>query len=387
MTKNPNGFTLVELLVVIAIIGILVALLLPAVQAARESARRIQCTNQVKQMGLAAANYLSGRRFFPPGRTFPDRIRAEDGVILSGYTNYQSNPPGALTDNSSVHVRILQYLEEGTIYDLIDFKAGVGGPLVDGAGNPVNPNYQAFSQAGSLFLCPSEPNQDRVLSANNYCSNFGGATPYAGTLNNGDMGRRQVLSRVDDNGLDSNGNGAFNMSKGISTAKFEDGTSKTAMFSERSRGSQPSGQDRADIAPTTRDLLFVPAQARSVQQNFDACVAAQPAPGATVQGAFVSWGSWATSSQWSNGWPFAGYACTQYNHVAPPNWERVDCGLSTPIPDTPAEGAILAARSDHGGGVNVCFTDGHVQFISNDVQLDVWRAAGSRNGGEAVVSP
>ncbi|MEQ8847222.1 DUF1559 domain-containing protein [Botrimarina sp.] len=385
--RSKAAFTLVELLVVIAIIGILVALLLPAVQAAREAARRTQCVNQVKQMGLATLNYESANKRLPAGRPFPDRFRPEDGLILSSYTNYQSSPPGAVTNNSSVHVRVLQYLEEGTIYDLIDFEAGVSGPMVNGAGDPVNPSYAAFAKAGNLFLCPSEPNQDRVVSANNYFVNFGGSTPYAGTLSSGDMGRRQDRNKQDANGLDSNGNGAFNMGDGLPVGKFTDGTSNTAMWAERLRGSQPNGQDRtSDGQATPSDFLFMSGISEpTVDAYVDKCINetnAQYSPGRTDY--FASAGSWATGSLWSNGWPFAGYACTQYNHTVPPNWKYISCGIQTPIADTPAEGAVMSALSAHPGGVNVCFVDGHVDFVADDIDLATWRAMGSRNGEESV---
>lgn len=372
---------MVELLVVIAIIGILVALLLPAVQAAREAARRISCTNQIKQMGLACANYASANQVFPAGRPYPDAFRTFGGVILGGYTSYQQDLAGGTFNNTSVHVRILQYMEENAVYDLIDFDRSIGGPLVDGGQNPTHPSYAAFAQAGALFLCPSEPNRDRVVSANNYAANFGGSTPYGGTISRDDMGRQDPTLKFDDNGFSTNGNGAFDMSKGLSPGKFVDGTSKTAMFSERSRGSQPGGADRTTQIPTNRDILFA-SQTTTVQGNIDSCLAAQ-SPDQPVE-VFVAWGSWASQSRWSNGWPFAGYACTQYNHVVQPNWQNVDCGLDSPIPDTPAEGAILSARSDHSGGVNVCFADGHVEFVNDGVSIELWRAQGSRNGEEVV---
>jgi hypothetical protein len=94
-------------------------------------------------------------------------------------------------------------------------------------------------------------------------------------------------------------------------------------------------------------------------------------------------GRWPSWSDWSNGWPFAGYDSTQYNHVALPNWKGIDCGVSF-ISDTPTEHAIIAPRSEHPGIVVICFGDGHTTTVSDDVDLAVWRAAGSRNGEEPL---
>ena len=99
---------------------------------------------------------------------------------------------------------------------------------------------------------------------------------------------------------------------------------------------------------------------------------------------FASAGRWLAGDDFSNGWHAAAYASTMYNHVAPPNWVGVDCGTGSAIPDVPGEHAVVSARSLHTGGVNVLFGDGSVTFVGNSVGLAVWRAMGTRNGGEAV---
>jgi prepilin-type N-terminal cleavage/methylation domain-containing protein len=396
-SRSLRGFTLVELLVVIAIIGILVALLLPAIQAAREAARRSECMNNLKQLGLAALNHEVGKRYFPPGRGRPDwaTLNASKGWITqSGYTEYsgvqQTNQHK--TGFYSVHVRMLPYMEEQAIYDLIDFSVGQITQMVDSSGTPVNVNYRAYANAAGLFLCPSDANVGRVVSENNYRCNFGGSTPFAGAVPGpitvgpnynevwtGTYNGRSVS-------LSAGGNGAFTISeKGLRPKDFIDGMAKTAFFSERIKGSGNS----LPTPPTHADMIgYDLAGGTRSQSLHDPEAAYQACAGYTpkVESSFVfySTGRWldgdTQDSQFSNGWPFAGYSNTQYNHVAPPNWSGYDCGLASFISDTPWEHAIVTARSSHPGVVVVTFGDGHTTTVSDGIDLLVWRAMGTRNG-------
>ncbi|HEY6563817.1 MAG TPA: DUF1559 domain-containing protein [Pirellulaceae bacterium] len=383
-TRFRVGFTLVELLVVIAIIGVLVALLLPAVQAARESARRTQCMNNVRQMGLGAINFESANKKFPPGREFADfeRLVGSSWEGQASYTHYESVAPNSTTMRLrglySVHVRLLPFMENQNVYNLINFSVCGGKKMTVGGGSvPFNPNYNAYATADSLFLCPSDANTGRRISENNYRVNFGGSTPFGGAPDTG----KQNVNMVP--GIPVAGNGAFSYGPGLKVGRFKDGLAKTAMISERTKG---SGRNPATDLPTRADIRSRPGGSiwqytSSIDQFFQSC------QNATIQldpFNFMGAGRWLDGTDWSNGWPFAGYDATEYNHVAPPNWNAVDCGALSSIPDTPGEHAIISARSEHPGVVNVCFADGHVVAATDAVDIILWRAVGSRNGGETV---
>lgn len=379
-TSATGGFTLVELLVVIAIIGILIALLLPAVQMAREAARRADCTNNLKQMGLATSNFESAMRHFPPGRKKPDYENKDTGQELATSSNYYGGPgrPYLRFNNFSVHVWILPYMEESNVYDLIDFELGQWKRMVDSSGTPVNPHYDAYATAAGLFICPSDPNTGAVISENNYRCNFGGSTPFAG-YSFGDPNFDPNRASAD--GFPAGGNGAFTYSdKGLRPRDMTDGLSNTVFFSERTKGSGEALGSDADQWSIVGLGQGNDVTSLTVNGLMQSC---ENYSGSTY-GAFHGAGRWPDGDEWSNGWPFAGYDATEYNHVAPPNWKGVDCGSNSYIPDVAYEHAIIAARSEHPGVVNVTYGDGHVSAVSESIDLNVWRALGTRNGGEPV---
>ena len=179
------------------------------------------------------------------------------------------------------------------------------------------------------------------------------------------------------------GNGAFTIGNGMDTRKYKDGLSKTAFFSERTKGSgTPSNQ-----LPLKSDMITSPARPDENAINIPVptllagCESYTPSPN---QYNFAGAGRWLPGEDWSNGWPFAGYDSTQYNHVAPPNWAHYDCGMTSAISDTPGEHMIVAPRSEHPGAVVVAFGDGHTDLINDSIDLIVWRALGTRDGGETI---
>lgn len=375
--QSQRGFTLIELLVVIAIIAILVALLLPAVQQVREAARKSECQNNLHQIGIALHGYEAAHKSFPPGRLSPDYINA--GAVQSTYTSYPNTiSAGSWTGFRSVHTFILPFMEQSSVYQLIDFSRPTSVRMTTGGGvTPINANYTAYANAADLFLCPSCPNTRVITTENNYRANFGGSTPYAGAQSNT---ANNNLTATDANGQPSAGNGAFTIGKGLRPRDFTDGLSNTAMFAERTKG---SGLDMATQLPNKNyDVITSPNRVSGLigtNTIFNDCLNAT----ATVSTFnFNSMGRWLPGTDFSNGWPFGFYSATLYNHVATPNWRGWDCGNWSAIIDAPGEHGIISARSQHPGGAQVQFGDDRVGFAGENIDLNVWRAIGTRDGGE-----
>lgn len=374
-----SGFTLVELLVVIAIIGVLVALLLPAIQAAREAARRTQCVNNVKQMALAAANYESANGVFPPGRIKPDFLFRSGGADqdMSNQGSSYSNDanPNTIFGNFSVHIWLLPYMEQQNIYNMIDISQGQFKQLTAS-----NPHREAYRTASGIFLCPSDGIFEAIVSENSYRSNFGGSSQYGGFFQsdvNMDPSTLSTKADADGRTYPGGGNGAFTYGdKGLGGKAYTDGLSKTAFFSERLGGSGDDSlrSEHRNIYGAGRgnDGNMSPDELMAFCENSSSFTGSVLAMGGRLD----------PNTQWSNGWPFAGYDASQYNHVAPPNWKGFDCGQNSFVPDMAFEHAIIAARSNHAGTVVVGFGDGHTALVNDDVDLRVWRAIGSRDGQE-----
>jgi prepilin-type N-terminal cleavage/methylation domain-containing protein len=368
-----GGFTLIEVLVVMAIIGLLIALLLPAVQAAREAGRRVQCMNNLKQIGLGLHGYHAQFGVFPPGRMYPDLTDPANGhrQYQGVYTFYPAEliDAGAWTGCFSVHCHILGHMEQPAAYHALNFSTTNAGELTAGGGaRIVSPNYTAFTTTLGSFLCPSDPNSTRgPRGENSYRVNFGGATPYAGGGTRPDNDRATALVV----------NGAFSYGYSFGIADFTDGMAHTAMATERVKGSGISGaRSRRDSDNIFLPTLGLPLDADSLMRR---CLDPRP----PISG-FGSNGRWLPGADYSDGWGFAWYVATLYNHVAPPNWRGWDCAVGTSIPDVPSEHAIMSARSRHPGGVDVLIGDGSVRFVKETVDVSTWRALGTRNGGEAL---
>jgi prepilin-type N-terminal cleavage/methylation domain-containing protein len=346
--RRRRGFTLIEVLVVIAIIAVLIALVLPAVQAAREAARRIQCSNNLKQIGLATLNYESANGTLP----------ASNIVAGSGTTVVWKN-------NWSTLCRILPWVEQGPTYNSVNFTQKDSSAV----------NTTVCGQLIETFVCPSDPQSqtqafnDRgtVFGRSNYGScagdwyvfSFPGAGPsWAG-----------MPSRS-----------AFTVNGARRLAGFSDGTSNTLLFAE---------------VKTFQPRLKCPGL--SVNSPFD-----EPAPNAPVPADYSGSGcSFASKmhTHWSNG----GVYHTGFTTSWPPNKQTFYSYSGSPAV-IPALGAgnidtdiisvnendggptfaAFTARSFHPGGVNVLEGDGSVRFVTSAIDGMVWRALGTVAGGEIV---
>ena len=334
--NSPRGFTLIELLVVIAIIGVMVALLLPAVQAAREAARRMQCKNHLKQIGLAVHNYESSLRQFPPSAS----------IASSAAINTNSS--------WSVHGRILPYLEQGALYDRVDLDVGWDNQaVISGLKIPV-------------YSCPSDPNSDTPrdvspklaspLFPTTYGFNFGTWLVY-------DPVTRQI------------GDGAFGPNSRIGFRDFTDGTSNTMMAAEV-KARQFYGRNEPPVGGTATPPPNLPAVIGRIPSGFAWC-----RPNGHTE------------------WPDGRVHHQGFTTTAGPNHHVALASASNQCPagadidytsqqeatsDTAATFAVITSRSYHSGLVQVVMIDGSVRTVSDSIALEVWRALGTRAGGELI---
>ena len=331
-----NAFTLVELLVVIAIIGILIALLLPAVQAAREAARRMQCANNFKQIGVAMLNYESNF-----------------GQLPIGYV-------GCDADNQNMHpwrghtawVQLLSYLEQGAVQDRYDFDLR----------NTDAPNKAATSVQIPVFHCPSDNARGRLLandiiadksrlSRSNYVYCMGSE----GMLDDDEGHHLVTCSSGYPSMKNLNNDGAFRVAAGKRLAHFRDGTSNTALASELNAG-------REDVRE---------------------------------HGSEAAAGIWDPRGSWA----YHIMGAASYTHRYTPNSSigdllhgGINCD-SRPNENLPCESGgwwedtYATARSRHPGGVQLLFADGHVTFIGDSIDQGLWRAIGTIASSEVVTLP
>jgi len=378
--RKPYAFTLVELLVVIAIIGILVGLLLPAVQAAREAARRMQCSNNLKQLGLAALNYESTYKRFPSAMNGPIVLPADWGG------SWQSS-----RGHHSAWLQMLPYLEQQPLYNEISSGPFNAADMASGSptgSRPFGPHslrpYHAYKNRIPGFLCPSDPGSQGNGWSNDqapiaYATNWGDSMYGTDGNNNGEWGSwnaRGMFSIVwSSPGVRTGGPGA-----GKRIAEVTDGTSNTFAFSEITVFQQ-IGRLRGHYTILPEATMNAGPIACQQTRGPNGTIVGPLPPSHHRHGE-----SWASGFTMNSG----------FTTILPPNSPSCAASQGEWAP------GIFSPNSYHTGGVQACMVDGSVHFVSDSIDsgnlalpmprsgpspYGIWGALGTSAGGEVAQLP
>ena len=334
-----RGFTLIELLVVIAIIAILIALLLPAVQQAREAARRTQCKNNLKQLGLALHNYHDVFLTFPIQR----------GGTVSAGGNQKGNE-GCL----SAFVGLLPYIEQAPLYTTISSNFTNGGNTVGPFGpNPWEGWYTPWNTSIAAFKCPSDI-KINDLSTNNYRFCIGNTLQ-----DNHERGVRAY-------GWGANFDGMFYNGASNDIASLIDGTSNTIAMSEKGVGNVENDRD------IVGRIAVIGLTGGNLQASATACLATKSGKGYAPGQAVVTQAE--IGSRWPDGRPYF----TSFSTILPPN------SPSCEVANEDWNWGIWSASSRHTGIAQVLMADGAVKAVSDNIDTNTFRALGTKAGGEVI---
>jgi prepilin-type N-terminal cleavage/methylation domain-containing protein/prepilin-type processing-associated H-X9-DG protein len=338
-----RGFTLIELLVVIAIIAVLIGLLLPAVQAAREAARRAQCANNLKQIGLAMHNYISCVGALPPGRF---------NTHVAGHGNCWGT-----------YSQLLPYFDQVPIYNSLNFSLPPDTDTISVS------NSTGFVSFINSLICPSDTPPVLILVS---------GVPFATHNYNVNVGTTYSVLQTPTAPLTGSANGPFFENSSVGPADFTDGMSGTVAVSEtvRSGPSSTYANDPLGVFLVTGNNSTSGPPLNSDADYASLCLSL---PASTTQ------------FQATRGvrWHYGAPGHSMYNHLRTPNDKRADCrgGLPHSTRSDPLWSWLslnITARSRHAGGVHSLLADGHVQFVKDSINLAVWRGLGTRNGGEVI---
>ncbi len=341
--QKRRGFTLVELMVALGIISILFALLLPAVQTAREAARRASCSNNLRQLVLAMHAYHDSHGCYPISNTTTLGPRSSDGTYRVAYWG-----------EFSVHVRLLPWLDQRPLFQAINFDVGTRPPAhlgPDAGGQEVRyldaANLTARRTTVAVFLCPSDAGANEQAGVN-----------YRMNMGVGHHPERTWLHPDSGNGL------ASQTGAPTKSAQVVDGLSHTVAFSERLRGS-------GRVPPTPeRDYWAMMVGPGSTADDLVLACRIAARSDNNRPGFFGSGDSWF----------WRGVDRTLYNHAQVPNGPVPDCLHFGVLPPS----GMATARSDHPGIVHAAMADGSVRPVVHSINLSVWRALGTRAGREVV---
>jgi len=377
LRHRSSGFTLIELLVVIAIIGVLIGLLLPAVQQAREAARKGQCINNLKQIGLACHNYMDTYKMFPIAQAHPINL-------VNGH------PSGAF----SAQTFLLPFMDQSQVYDATNFQRRAPDQYVNaGAAYTNQPNITAARTKISSYVCPSESKElngaGRQFQHGNlsYVMNYGWNRGASGMESNtrGNAGWTRLAPF----------NGAVSLQTTTTTiwqayppcpdAKsgtrtIVDGLAQTALASERCIG---DGSTTAAVTDRRRTLMYdgtnYSGTSGTLRQMMNSC-RRQNIPTSNDYAQHKG-GSWMVTGQFAH---VSSSTATTYQHGMTPNING-GCDFWFAFVIWPCDDLEWgdSVGSDHPGGVNVVMCDGSVQFASNNISDRVWWSMGSRDGMES----
>jgi prepilin-type processing-associated H-X9-DG protein len=321
------------MLVVLIVFLVLIALLIPAVQSARESARKLSCMNNIKQLGLGINAYQNTFGSYPPINLPTKKYSEKHSYSVHYY---------------SALVRILPQIDESNIYNSTNFSLVPSSPL------SLRQNETVLIVSRSIFLCPTEARSSPPgYGRSSYRFNTGPSPWFSPSA----LDRSSFM-------------GSFTTHVSYTPKNFSDGLSQTIALSERTQGDWIKG-NRSFAGDYLLTFVSAPFQDPSYPQSSCRSVS-QIAP---------------LESRSGESWFFSGFHFTNYNHYNTPNFPDMDCSFDPSIEGLDSRvmhDGIFTARSSHGKGVNVGFMDGSVKFIGDSISREVWQAISTRNGREVI---